>query len=57
MLKANQKIDDEIITNAEIIDKAKLKKTVLVYTIMRFKEKKVLMPLAQDTKFQHLRYT
>ena len=44
MLKTNQKIDDEIITNAEIIDKAKLKKSNVGVTIMRLKEKKVLMP-------------
>ena len=44
ILRANQKIDDEIITNAEIIDKAKLKKSNVGVTIMRLKDKKVLMP-------------
>jgi len=44
ILKANQKIDDEIITNAEIIDKAKLKKSNVGVAIMRLKDKKILMP-------------
>lgn len=44
ILKANQKIDDEIITNAEIIDRAKIKKSNVGVTIMRLKDKKILMP-------------
>ena len=44
VLKNNQKIDDEIITNTEIIDKAKLKKSNVGVTIMRLKDKKILMP-------------
>ena len=43
VLKNNQKIDDEIITNAEIIDKTKLKKNNVGVTIMRLKDKKILM--------------
>ncbi|MEW6408392.1 MAG: hypothetical protein AB1465_06935 [Patescibacteria group bacterium] len=44
VLKANNKIDDEIITNAEILDKAKLTKSNVGVTIMRLKDKKILMP-------------
>lgn len=44
ILKMNQKIDDEIITNAEIIDKTKLKRSNVDVTIMRLKNKKILMP-------------
>ena len=44
ILMANKKIDDGIITNAEIIDRAKLKKTSVGVTIMRLKDKKILMP-------------
>ena len=42
VLRANQKIDEEIITNAEIIDKAKLKKSNVGVTIMRLKDKKII---------------
>ena len=44
ILKMNQKIDSEIITNAEIMDKTKLKKSNSSVTIMRLKEKKILIP-------------
>lgn len=44
VLMANKKIDDEIITNAEILDKAKLTKSNVGVTIMRLKDKKILMP-------------
>ncbi len=44
VLAANKKIDDEIITNAEILDKAKLTKSNVGVTIMRLKDKKILMP-------------
>lgn len=44
VLRANNKIDDEIITNAEILDKAKLTKSNVGVTIMRLKDKKILMP-------------
>ncbi len=44
VLMANKKIDDEIITNAEVIDKVKLTKSNVGVTIMRLKDKKILMP-------------
>lgn len=44
VLRANNKIDDEIITNAEVIDKVKLTKSNVGVTIMRLKDKKILMP-------------
>lgn len=44
VLRANQKIDDEIITNAEITDKVKLNKNTVGVTIMRLKDKKILLP-------------
>ena len=44
ILMANKKIDDGIITNAEIIDRANLKKSSVGVTIMRLKDKKILMP-------------
>ncbi len=44
VLASNKKIDDEIITNAEILDKAKLTKSNVGVTIMRLKDKKILMP-------------
>ncbi len=44
VLRVNNKIDDEIITNAEILDKAKLTKSNVGVTIMRLKDKKILMP-------------
>ncbi len=43
VLATNKKIDDEIITNAEIIDKTKLTKSNVGVTIMRLKDKKILM--------------
>ena len=39
-----RKIDDEIITNAEILDKAKLTKSNVGVTIIASKDKKILMP-------------
>lgn len=44
VLKVNHKIDNEIITNAEIIDRAKLNKNTVNVTIKRLKDKKILMP-------------
>jgi len=44
VLRLHQKIDDEIITNSEVIDRAKLKKSTVGVTIMRLKDKKILMP-------------
>lgn len=44
VLKNNQRIDNEIITNAEIMDRTKLKKSNVGVTIMRLKDKKILMP-------------
>ncbi|MDE0297593.1 MAG: hypothetical protein OXN17_03090 [Candidatus Poribacteria bacterium] len=43
MLKANQKIDDEIITNAEITDKVKLKDNTVRGTIKRLRDQKFLV--------------
>lgn len=44
VLKMHQKIDDEIITNAEITDKTKLGKSNVGVTLMRLKDKKLLLP-------------
>lgn len=43
VLKANSKIENEVITNAEILDKTKLNKNTVNVTIMRLKEKKLLL--------------
>lgn len=43
VLKANSKIENEIITNAEILDKTKINKNTVNVTIMRLKEKKLLL--------------
>ena len=55
VLRANNKIDDEIITNAEIIDKAKLTKSNVGVTIMRLKDKKILMPSGSGYELPHLK--
>jgi len=44
VLKANQKIDDEIITRSEITNKTGLKDNTVGVTIMRLKNKKILIP-------------
>ncbi len=49
VLKANQKIDDEIITRAEIVAKTKLNNNTIGVTLMRLgsnKGKQLLMPSA-----------
>ncbi len=43
VLRANSKIENEIITNAELLDKTKLNKNTVNVTIMRLKEKKLLL--------------
>ncbi|GEM_PF-1377190 len=43
VLKVNSKIENEIITNAEILDKTKINKNTVNVTIMRLKEKKLLI--------------
>ena len=43
VLKANQKIDDEIITNAEITDNVKLKDNTVRGTIKRLRDRKLLV--------------
>lgn len=44
ILKVNSKIEEDIITNAELIDKTKVNKNTINVTIMRLKEKKLLIP-------------
>ena len=44
VLKMHQKIDEEIITNAEITDKTKIGKSNVGVTLMRLKDKKILLP-------------
>ena len=44
ILKFHSKIQDEVTTNAELISKAKMKKSTSSVTIMRLKEKKLLLP-------------
>ncbi len=43
VLRVNSKIDSDAITNAEILDKIKINKNTVNVTIMRLKEKKLLM--------------
>lgn len=43
VLKANSKIENEVITNAELLDKTKINKNTINVTIMRLKEKKLLL--------------
>jgi len=43
MLRSADKVDSQIITNAEVQHKTKLKKTTVGVTIMRLKEKKLLL--------------
>lgn len=43
VLKMNSKIESETITNAEILDKTKINKNTINVTIMRLKEKKLLL--------------
>jgi hypothetical protein len=43
ILKMNSKIESEMVTNAEILDKTKVNKNTVNVTIMRLKEKKLLM--------------
>lgn len=48
VLKVNQKIEDEIITRAEIVDKTRIKDTTVGVTLMRLgpnKGKQILMPV------------
>lgn len=44
VLKINSKIESDIITNAELIDKTKVNKNTINVSIMRLKEKKLLIP-------------
>lgn len=44
VLKANEKIESEAITNAEIMDKTKLSKSTSSVTMTRLKDKKLLLP-------------
>ena len=44
ILKMHQKIDEEMITNAEITDKTKISKSTVGVTLMRLKDKKILLP-------------
>lgn len=44
ILKANGKIESEVITYSEIMDKTKLSKSNSSVTMMRLKEKKLLLP-------------
>ena len=43
VLKVNSKIESEVITNAEVLDKTKVNKNTVNVTIMRLKEKKLLI--------------
>lgn len=44
VLKVNEKIDDELISAAEITDKMRLNRNTVGVAIMRLKNKKLLMP-------------
>ncbi len=44
ILKFHSKIDSEVITSPELIDKAKMKKSTPGVTMMRLKEKNLLLP-------------
>lgn len=44
ILKRYDKIDSEIITSSEIIDKIKLNKNTVYVTVKRLKDKKMLIP-------------
>jgi hypothetical protein len=43
VLKSNSKIENEVITNAELLDKTKINKNTVNVTIMRLKKKKLLL--------------
>ena len=43
VLRMNSKIENETITNAEILDKTKINKNTVNVTIMRLKKKKILL--------------
>ncbi len=43
VLKANSKIENEVVTNAELLDKTKINKNTVNVTIMRLKDKKLLL--------------
>ncbi len=43
VLKVNLKIESDVITNAELMDRTKINKNTINVTIMRLKEKKLLI--------------
>ncbi len=43
VLKANAKIESEVVMNAEILDRTKINKNTVNVTIMRLKKKKLLL--------------